>query len=121
MTFRTKFVISFLILSLTTLLLGNHAVAQEDGHLSIRYSPTLGMNVGLEVRVDGRLLGGISRGHVLSRPLSPGRHRLVVRPNGRLFDEYDMILHVQPGQTYSYVAKFPGRRNIVLVPVGEPR
>ena len=91
--------------------------AAEDGRLVIRYSPTLGMNVTLFMRIDGQAAGGISRNHIYKRDLSPGIHRITVRNNGRLFDEFHMTLNVRPGQTYSFLAKHPPEQ-LVLEPVG---
>lgn len=114
---------SVLILALSFLALvggADKTDAAEPGRLVIRFSPTLGMNVGLAVRIDGQNAGAITRGHVFEKYLSPGPHQLVVRPNGRAYNELVMMLNVRPGQTYSYVAKLP-RDNLVLQPAGWPR
>lgn len=117
---RASVVILFVVLGFLSRAGANERVeAAQDGRLIIRFSPTLGMNVGLVVRIDGRNAGAITRGHVFERYLSPGPHRLVVSRNGRKFDELDTTLNVRPGQTYSYVAKLPGSQ-IVLQPSGIP-
>ena len=87
----------------------------EDGRLRIRYSPTLGMNIGLVILIDGRSAGAITRGHVFEADLSPGWHRLVVLPNGRWGKAFRTTLNVRPGGTYSYLAKFPPE-DLVLEP-----
>ena len=98
---------------------GEQAKAAEDGRLVIRFSPTLGMDVGLRVGIDGRGAGVIARGHVYERYLSPGPHRVTLRRNGRRLEEFNMTFDVRPGQTYSYVAKLPGTE-LALQPAGLP-
>ena len=93
--------------------------AAEDGRLLMRYSPTLGMNVAIRVGIDGRGAGGFARGHVYERYLSPGMHRVTIRPNGRRLEEFSMDLFVRPNETYSYVVKFP-RIRLALEPSGLP-
>lgn len=109
-------------LALATLFLcsGRAQARAEDGRLLIRFSPTLGMNVGLRVGIDGDGAGVFVRGHTYERYLSPGRHRITLRRNGRRLDELNQIVRVQPGMTYSYVAKLPGS-TLVLEPSGVPQ
>ena len=91
----------------------------DGGLLVLRFSPTLGINFGVTVRIDGYEAGPIARGHVFRRYLAPGRHRLEVTHNGRVYDALDGALYVRPGETYSYVIK--NRVNqVVLQPSGVP-
>ena len=91
--------------------------AADGGRLLIRYSPTLGINVGLVVRIDGREAGAFTKGHIYKRYLPPGRHEISVYRNGRGWDAWHMTLDVHRGQTYSYVAKHNSYK-VLLVPVG---
>lgn len=108
------------VFALSILFSGLAQAQGEDGRLLIRFSPTLGMNVGLRVGIDGQGAGVFSRGHVYERYLTPGRHRITLRRNGRRFDELNHTIRVQPGLTYSYVAKLPGT-TLVLEPSGIPQ
>ena len=89
--------------------------AGEDGCFVMRFSPTLGYNVGLVVTIDGRTAGAITRGHVFRRYLRPGHHVIGVTRNGRYYDALSMTLNVRPGQTYSYIAKY-NVNQVILVP-----
>ncbi|HEV3409211.1 MAG TPA: hypothetical protein VG095_02880 [Chthoniobacterales bacterium] len=75
------------------------------GRIVIEYSPTLGINVALAVRIDGRNAGGFTRGHTYVRYLSPGRHHIWVARNGRLYGAWERTLYVRPGRTYAFLAK----------------
>jgi len=77
----------------------------DSGRLVIRYSPLLGINVALYVEIDGRVAGGFTKGHTYVKHLAPGRHRILVGRNGRR-DVWTRTLHVRPGETYSYIAKY---------------
>lgn len=85
-----------------TIFADSHA---DGGLLVLGFSPTLGINFGVTVRIDGFEAGPITRGHVFRRYLAPGRHRLEVTHNGRVYDALDGALYVRPGETYSYVIK----------------
>ena len=89
----------------------------EDGLFRIKYSPVMGMNLGLVVTIDGLHAGAFTRGHIYKRHLAPGRHYIRVSPNGRDYDAWRTTLYVRPGQTYSYIAKYNVNK-MLLVPVG---
>ena len=86
------------------------------GNFVIKHSPTLGMDVGVVVTIDGHLAGGIARGHYFNAYLQPGRHYIRVSRNGRYYGDLRFILDVRPSWTYSFVAKISGNQ-MVLVPV----
>jgi hypothetical protein len=87
------------------------------GNFVIKHSPTLGMDVGVVVTIDGHLAGGIAKGHYFNAYLQPGRHFITISRNGRYYGELQAIMDVRPGLTYSFVAKISGNQ-MVLVPVG---
>ena len=70
------------------------ARSYDPGRIVIRYSPVLGINVGLSVRIDGVLAGAFTKGHVFVRQLSPGDHRISVYRNGREWDAFHMTRRV---------------------------
>ena len=118
---RTKVSVVILFLGLMALAGASQSMeAAQDGQLFIRFSPTLAMDVGLVIQIDGRTAGAITRGHVFNQFIRAGSHRLTVKHNGRGFDQFSQILHVSPGQTYSYMVKLP-RDQVVLEPSGIPR
>ena len=100
-----------LLLAVTGLLVAtpnqSHAARSRDdaGRLIIEYSPTLGINVALAVRIDGRNAGGFTRGHTYVRYLRPGRHHIWVARNGRVYGAWERTLYVRPGRTYAFLAK----------------
>ncbi len=87
------------------------------GNFVIKHSPTLGLNVGVVVVIDGHVAGGITKGHYSNANLEPGRHFIRVARNGRYYGDLLMILDVSPGRKYYFVAKDNGNQ-MVLVPVG---
>jgi hypothetical protein len=90
--------------------------AADGGRLFIRRSPVLGVNVAISLTIDGKLAGTLARGHTYDQYLTPGRHVLIASPN-RLRDEWQGILNVRRGETYSYTASISGKK-LVLTPRG---
>jgi hypothetical protein len=93
--------------------------AIDGGRLIIKYSPTLGINVAIVLTIDGKLVGPLVRGHIFDRYLTPGRHILVASPN-RLAGDWQGVLHVRAGHTYTYIARYNVSR-LVLYPVTASR
>jgi len=89
--------------------------AADGGRLIIRRSPTLGNNVSVTVRIDGKLAGIITRGRTYEGYLTPGRHHLTASPN-RSGGPWRGTLNVRVGETYSYTASF-NVDEVVLTPV----
>ena len=87
-----------------------------NGILRMKHSPTLGINIPIDVWIDGRQAEAFTRGHVFQRPLSPGRHDLYASRPGQLYSSFYGTLDVQPGTTYSFVVKSTPNQ-IYLVPV----
>ena len=83
----------------------------------MKHSPTLGINIPIDVWIDGRHAEAFARGHVFERSLSPGRHDLYASRPGQLSNSFYGTLDVQPGETYSFVVKATPNQ-IYLVPVG---
>ncbi len=92
----------------------------DGGRFHIGYSPTLGTNLGLVLRIDGREAGGFTRGHIYQTNLRPGRHYISLSPTGKDWGDLQMTLDVRPGQTYSYIAKY-NRYQVLLIPASLPR
>ena len=88
-----------------------------NGILRMKHSPTLGINIPIDVWIDGRHAEAFTRGHVFERSLSPGRHALYAARPGLLYTSFYGTLDVQPGVTYSFVVKSTPNQ-IYLVPVG---
>jgi hypothetical protein len=87
-----------------------------NGVLRMKHSVTLGINIPIDVWIDGRHAEAFTRGHVFERSLSPGRHDLYASRPGQLYCSYYGALDVQPGVTYSFVVKST-LNQIYLVPV----
>jgi hypothetical protein len=88
-----------------------------NGLLRMKHSVTLGINIPIDVWIDGRHAEAFARGHVFERALSPGRHDLYAARPGQLYSSFYGTLDVQPGETYSFVVKSTPNQ-IYLVPVG---
>ena len=88
-----------------------------NGVLRMKHSPTLGINIPIDLWIDGRHQEAFTRGHVFERQLSPGRHDLFASRPGQQSNSFYGTLDVQPGETYSFVVKATPNQ-IYLVPVG---
>jgi hypothetical protein len=88
-----------------------------NGVLRMKHSPTLGINIPIDVWIDGRHAEAFARGHVFERQLAPGRHDLYAARPGQLYSSFYGTLDVQPGTTYSFVVKATPNQ-LYLVPVG---
>ena len=90
--------------------------AADGGRLIIKRSPVLGYNVPITMWIDGQLAGAFVWGHTYDRYITPGRHLLVAEPN-LLRGDWQGILDVRPGQTYTYIASInPKQLFLDLVP-----
>ena len=88
-----------------------------NGVLRMKHSVTLGINIPIDVWIDGRHAEAFTRGHIFERALSPGRHDLYAARPGQLYCSFYGTLDVQPGQTYSFVVKSTPNQ-LYLEPVG---
>jgi len=89
-----------------------------NGVLRMKHSPALGLNIVIDVWIDGQRAGIFAKGHVFERYLSPGRHDIYASRSGQPNDSWFGTLDVQPGQTYSFVVKCTPNR-VLLLPVSE--
>lgn len=87
------------------------------GTLRMKHSPTLGINIPIDVWIDGRHAEAFARGHIFERQLAPGRHELYASRPGQFYSPFYGTLDVQPGITYSFVVKTTPNQ-VYLVPVG---
>ena len=89
-----------------------------NGVLRMKHSPVLGLNIPINVWIDGRQEGSFTKGHVFERSLAPGMHTLYASRPSRISDSFYGTLEVRPGETYSFVVKCSPNQ-VHLVPVGE--
>lgn len=117
--------LSALLLSVCALFFGsaNRSSAGQDyysrggdGVIRMKHSPVLGINIPIDVWIDGRRSGVFAKGHVFERALAPGRHEIYASRPGQLFSSYFGTLDVRPGETYSFVVKSTPNR-VYLIPV----
>jgi hypothetical protein len=87
-----------------------------EGVLRMKHSPVLGINIPIDVWIDGRHAEAFTKGHVFERSLSPGRHYIYASRPGQLYSSYYGALDVRPGETYSFVVKTTPNQ-LYLVPV----
>jgi hypothetical protein len=90
--------------------------AQEPARLIIRRLPNLGVNVIVNVHVDGKPFGSVEYGQTFEGSLPPGRHVLSVEatPRPTYITQTNTPIDVQSGETYSFTAKDNGSGNLVL-------
>ena len=89
-----------------------------NGVLRLKHSPVLGLNIPINVWIDGRQEGSFAKGHVFERQLAPGQHTLYASRPSRQSDSFYGTLEVRPGETYSFVVKC-NLNQVHLVPVRE--
>lgn len=89
----------------------------DGGRIRLKHSPILGINVPIEIRIDGVKAGVFAKGHVYERYLTPGRHKLSAHRPINLTDTWRGTINVRRGETYSFVVKATVNQ-IILEPVG---
>ena len=99
-----------------------HAAApsQAPARLVIRRMPNLGVNVIVQLWIDGQQTATLGYGHTYHGVLTPGRHVLAVlaTPRSRSPIPWEMPLNVQSGQTYVFTATGGPSGNLVLASGG---
>lgn len=88
---------------------------RADGLLRMKHSPVLGINIPINVWIDGVQQGSFTKGHVFERSLAPGRHDLYASRPGQLYSSFFGTLDVRSGETYSFVVKSTPNQ-IYLIP-----
>ncbi len=132
---QIRFSVPVLLLAICTLLLASasqSAIAAEaksskpsgatsaaSGRLVIKRSPLLGLNVSINLTIDGKLAGTLVRGEIYAKPIAPGRHVLIASYSGS-GEEWRGTLDVRPGETYSYSASYNVNK-LVLTPLNGAR
>jgi hypothetical protein len=94
-----------------------HAAApsQAPARLVIRRVANLGVNVIVQLRIDGKPAGSLGYGHTYNGTLTPGRHVLAVMATRQLSPvPWEMALNAQSGQTYIFTAQGGPSGNLVL-------
>ena len=98
-----------------------HAAApsQAPARLVIRRMPNLGVNVIVQLLIDGQQTATLGYGHTYHGVLTPGRHVLAVRATRSSSPiPWEMPLNVQSGQTYIFTATGGPSGNLVLASGG---
>jgi hypothetical protein len=80
-----------------------------SGHLIIKRSVTLGRNLSITIKIDGKLAGLLSWHRTFETTLTPGRHVVTAEPS-EFGEIYHLTLDVRPQQTYSYTAHYNAHR-----------
>lgn len=111
---RSKFISSVLLtVALILLTFAPSSDARHDrwvgwggGRLIIKRSPDLGNLAWVDVKIDGATAGGILWAQSYDAPLPTGRHVIQIRlaPTYYTYSPSSLIVDVQPGQTYSFMA-----------------
>jgi hypothetical protein len=88
-----------------------------NGVLRMKHSVTLGINIPIDVWIDGTHAEAFTRGHIFERALTPGRHDLYASRPGQQYCSFYGTLDVRSGETYSFVIKSTPNQ-LYLEPVG---
>ena len=104
------------------------AAARSTGRLVVSRDPSLGRNVVLNLRIDGRTAANIGWGSRFDRPVRTGRRVLWVSAvwNGfhfpwtgpDTFRSTSIVVNVRRGRTYVFTAVWRRPDRIVLAPQG---
>src|SRR5256885_344020 len=78
----------------------------QGGRLIIKRSPDLGNLAYVDVKIDGATTAGILWAQGLDVPIPAGRHVVEIRlaPGNYSYSPSSLVLDVQPGGTYSFMA-----------------
>jgi hypothetical protein len=81
--------------------------AAGGGRLVIWRVATLGNDLIVEVKIDGRHVTDLTYGKHLDTALSPGRHTVTVKafPRVHLASIDSVVIDVRPGELYNFTAK----------------
>jgi hypothetical protein len=92
------------------------APSKNAGRLTIQRAANFGMDLSLNVLIDGAQVASLVEGRSYNGNLSPGQHviSLTVTPNLGEFRGTTKRLTVQAGQTYSFTAMWKGQRLVLL-------
>jgi hypothetical protein len=88
----------------------------QPARLVIRRLPTLGVNVIVDLFVDGAPFASVTYGQTLDATLPPGRHVLSVQatPAPTYITRTNTTIDAQRGETYIFTAEGNGSGNLVL-------
>ena len=91
------------------------APSKNAARLTIQRAANFGMDLGLNVSIDGASVASLVEGRSYHGTLSPGQHviSLTVTPNLGEFRGTTKRLTVQAGQTYSFTAMWSGQRLVL--------
>jgi hypothetical protein len=91
------------------------ATSQAPARLIITRMPNLGVNVIVELWIDGQRTATLGYARDYEGVLTPGRHVLGVLPTRSLSPTpWEMALNAQSGQTYIFSAGISSSGNVVL-------
>jgi len=88
----------------------------DSGRLVIGRMATLGTWLNLNVSIDGKQVGTLSRGQAYNGSLSAGPHvvSVIPEPNARDLAPAQKHITVQKGQTYTFTAAWQGDVLVLL-------
>lgn len=91
------------------------AASQAPARLIITRMPNLGVNVVVQLWIDGKPTATLGYARDYEGVLAPGRHVLAVKATRSLSPTpWQMTLNAQSGQTYTFKAGGSGSGNVVL-------
>ena len=95
------------------------ATSQAPARLIIRRMPNLGVNVIVQLWIDGQSAGSFGYGRIYQGSLTPGRHVLgVLATRSRPPIPWEMSLNAESGKTYVFTATGSPSGNLVLASGG---
>lgn len=100
LTFALLQIVAVSLLASTAL---GASAPSTSGRLIIKRSATMGRDVSVTIKIDGKLAGPVAYKRTFETQLAPGPHTITASPN-RLGTPWHGTLEVRPNQTYTYTA-----------------
>src|SRR5262245_19492426 len=110
----------FLILTFMYAVSVGTAAARSTGRLMVSRDWSLGRNMVVNLRIDGRTAANLRRGSRFNRSVWTGRRVLTVSAWPSASRSTSTVLNVRRGRTYVFTVarRWWGTNNLVLVPQG---
>ena len=96
------------------------ADARSTGRLIVSRDSSLGRNMVINLRLDGRTVANLVAGSSFNRSVGTGIRRLTVSAQPSASQSFTTTVNVRRGRTYTFTVarRWWGSNNVVLVPQG---
>lgn len=104
-------ILTSLAMAFAAIMLFSHPVsAAGEGHLIVKRAANFGLNLGVDVWVDGERVTRLQYGQTYDASLTAGSHSIRVEVTAKRHSNPAQVqLRVAPGQTYKLTATWEGQ------------